>query len=593
MKEIVFLVVTCLASLPSTAQYFQASVNEKLEYTVHPIQYPSVATPRQQTDELQQVVGFPQAFPVSSNTKNFRNVTLEDIDFDGIPEIIFAAKDKLIAYSKGKLLWEKSLKGYGIYPPSVADLNQDGKLEIVQATGGPGQPGHIYLMDAQGNDWEGWPLNYEDHWILTAPTLSDLDEDGNKEIIFLERINSMVGQIHAVRLDGSLFNNNWPIPVPGTPAVTPSVGDIDNDGEKEIIAYTTSTMYQFDLEGELEPGWPVENTDTRFSFQAPLLRDLDGDGDLEIIGATHGDLPEYYILQHDGTPYKNWPQFVPQMSWTFSSPSIVEHQGETIILMSRPHSVTADGVCINKDMLYAWNEAGEMVEGFPIEKIGGLESGIITVADIDETVDNELIFGSNTIDDAGNGFIHAYKMDGSGEIKGFPLRPRGWTLSNGAALGDVTGDGNLNLVALSYTLNFGTAEDSLYLNVYDLEINHLSDNIVWNTFKGSNTREGVLPEETAITSVKPIVNPNINVEIYPNPFAKKSQIQLNLSRSEFLTGELFHATTGQHQATIFSGNFPTGQSIILLEGIAKGFYILRVTNNKKQYINYKISVLNN
>ena len=593
MKEILFLFACFLASQYSTAQYFQASVNENLEYTVQPIQYPVVAESRQQSDEFQQIPSFPRAFPVGSNIKNFRNVTLEDLDDDGVSEIIFAAKDKLIAFSKGEILWEKSILGYGIYPPSIADLDQDGRLEIVQVTGGPCQPGHVYLMDAQGNDWEGWPQTYEEHWILTAPTLSDLDEDGIREIIFLERINSMVGQIHAVRLDGSLFNNNWPIPVPGTPAVTPSVGDVDNDGEKEIIVYTTSTMYQFDLEGDIEPGWPVENSNTRFSFQAPLLRDLDGDGDLEIIGATHGDLPEYYVLHHDGTPYNNWPQFVPQRSWTFSSPTIIEHEGEPIILMSRPHTVSEGDVCVNKDMLYAWNEAGEMVDGFPIEKIGGLESGIITVADIDEAVDNELIFGSNAIDETGNGFIHAYKMNGTGELAGFPLRPRGWTLSNGAALGDVTGDGNLNLIALSYTLNFGAAEDSLFLNVYDLKINHLPENLLWNTFKGDNTREGVLPETAPITSIKSRLNPNINLEIYPNPFVKKAQIRLILESAEFVTGELFHGITGQRSTTLFASKFPTGESIIPIEDVSAGFYILKVTNTENKYVNYKLLVLNN
>lgn len=593
-KNILTYYCLCL-SLIGSAQYFQASVDENFVYSVQPIQYDGARSiSRNNTDKLEQIEGFPMGFPAATSVKNFRNVTLEDLDSDGIPEIIFAASNKLIALKQGRLLWEKSLTGIGIYPPSVADLDGDGTVEIVQTTGGPQEKGRIYLMDANGNDWEGWPKSFEDHWILAAPTLSDLDEDGEMEILFLERINSTVGQIHALRIDGSLFNNNWPLPVPGTPAVTPSVGDVDQDGNKEIIVHTTTTMYQFDLEGELKPGWPIENPNTRFSFQAPILRDLDGNGTLEIIGAAHGNAPEYYVLQHDGTPYKNWPIAVPQDSWTFTSPTVLNRNGKWNIFMGRPHSIVADSeICLDKDMLYGWDDAGDLLSGFPIRKVGGLNAGIITVADIDETNDIELFFGSNTIDTAGNGFIHAYKMDGISELEGFPLQVKGWTLSNGAALADVTGDGQLNLVALSYTLNFGEKEDSIYLNIFDLATDYQADQILWSTFKGSNTRDG-LPNNfrPPVTSFIPTTLPNTEVAIHPNPVSKSSYIDIYSDQEEWLTGKLYEMTTRKLYKTIFSKHFLIGNTTVILEDIPNGAYVLRVANRQNQYLNRKIIVIN-
>jgi len=590
MKKTI-LTYYCLSfSLLLAAQYFQGSIDENHVFSVQPIQYEGSIS-RNQADELQQIQGFPIGFPADQNAKNFRNVTLQDLDFDGIPEILFAAKDKLFAYSKGSLLWSKQLTGIGIYPPSVADLDGDGTIEIVQTTG---VEGRIYLMDANGNDWEGWPKSYEDHWILAAATLADLDEDGILEIIFLERISSSVGQIHALRLDGTLFNNNWPVPVPGTPAVTPSVGDVDQDGEKEIIVNTTTVMYQFDLEGELEPGWPIENPDTRFSFQAPILRDLDGNGTLEIIGAAHGNAPEYYIVQHDGTPYKNWPIPVPQQSWTFSSPTVLNMDGEWNIFMGRPHFIEEeDGICLDKDMLYGWDESGNLLSGFPIRKLGGLSAGMISVADIDEGNNMELIFGSTTLDTAGMGFIHAYGINGIGEVEGFPLRVQGWTISNGVALEDVTGDGQLNLIALSYTTNFGQQEDSIFLNIFDVEIDVTPDQILWSTFKGSNTRDGLSNDLSP--TIPTSISDNLlqaEVVVFPNPITSNSQISIQLNHPEKLVGELLHLTTGKRYITLFSEQFSLGSTTLSLPEIPSGAYIIRVTNQQNHYLNRKIMVVN-
>ncbi len=568
------------------AQYFKGAVQEDYTYTIEKIATP-FAQSRNNPATFQQIEGFPKAFEASTNLKNFRNVTLEDIDGDGVQDIIFAANDRLLAFSKGALLWDKPLIGIGSYPPSIADLDKDGAIEIVQATGGPNVQGRIYVMDAVGNDLPSWPKSFDNNWIITAPTLSDVDEDGVMEIIFLERINSMIGYIHIMTKEGNSFSPDWPVAIPGTPAVTPSIGDVDNDGEKEIVVYSSSSMYQFNLAGDLEPGWPIENPATKFSFQSPILVDLDKDGDLEIVGATHGTIPEYYILQHDGTPYKNWPYIVPQQARTFSSPTIVPIDDQYTILMGRPNGSSSNG--LHKDMLYAWNEAGDLLNHFPIEKSGGLESGIITVADIDERSDYELIFGSNMFDSLGNGFIHAYKMDGTGEAAGFPLRTRGWTLSNGAALGDVTGDGSLNLVALSYTVNFGAATDSIYLNIYNLSIGYAPDRILWSTFKGSNTRDGLVTP-SIISSLKEQPIPYMRMEVQPNPIQNKGKVVLELTQSDDLKGDLYDLSTGQHLLPLFDKSFAIGKHEVLLPTLGRGIYLIRVTNFKNNSTNSKILV---
>ena len=565
-------------------QYYQAKVQEDYQIHVEKINK-SLTTSRNTPQNTEQIAGFPLGFRADPDNSNFRNVTLADVNQDGVKEILFTASNKLMVFSNQTLLWELTLIGTGIYPPSVADVDNDGDLEIVQVTGGNGKKGRVYLIDHEGAILSGFPKNYNDNWILTTATLSDLDGDQQLEIIFLER-NSPGGNIHILTNKGENWSENWPVRLPGTPAVTPSIGDIDNDGQKEIVVASTTILYAFNLDGQLETGWPVDNPNTKFSFQSPILVDLDGDQDLEIIGATHGIIPEYYVLQHDGTPYKAWPFFVPENKWTFTTPSVVKIEADYQIFMSRPLLTGSP----NTDMLYSWNEAGDLQTGFPIENEAGLE-GIISVADIDNDDKQELIFGSNRLDESGYGFIHAFHTDGSGMVEGFPLRPKGWTFKNGVALGDVNNDGQLNAIALSYTTNFGAKPDSVFINVYDLGTPYQPENILWSTYKGSNSRDGNLSQNNITAVSSPIIQ-ELTINILPNPIIEQGRIQFNLVESMDLAARLFNVN-GQFIQTIFKQTLSKGQHEFKLPSLPSGIYFLKVQDEQNRQLVKRIIAIKN
>ncbi len=447
----------------------------------------------------------PEPWPIkvaaSPSFKNFRGVTLADIDGDGVEDILVASFNQLHVFKgNGELIWSFTLTGTATYPPSVADVTGDGNLEIVQLTGGIPNNGRAYLFNRDGEVMSGWPLNFNNNWILSAPALADLDGNGQMEIVFGVRT---LNEMHVVKADGSPFNENWPVELSGIPAFTPSIGDIDGDGELDIIASASNgTLYAFDLNAQTKPGFPVQAPSTGFSYQSPLLVDFEADGKLSIVGATHGDAPEYYIREHDGTYRDGWPVPVPGGGWTYHPPTVVDINEDDNFEIFTAKPVGQDPA----PMLFGFDEAGEMLGNFPVTKAGGLE-GFLSVADIDGDGNLDLIFGSNLMVE-GQGFIHAYKTDGSGEIEGFPLRPGGFTFMNGANLGDVTGDGNLNLVALSYELTF-SPEDSTLINVYDMGISMADAKVRFATYKGSNTRTGLVvpyeePDTQYITAVQPL-----------------------------------------------------------------------------------------
>ncbi len=574
-----YLFTFCCLLLQNFAfsQYYQATVQEDYQIQVKKINSP-LGIPRNTGQAVEQIAGYPLGFRADPNTKNFRNVTLADLNQDGTQEIIFAASNKLMAFSNQILLWEITLTGTGIYPPSVADVDNDGDLEIVQVTGGNGKKGRVYLVDHEGNILSGFPKNYNDNWILTTAALADLDGDQQLEIIFLER-NSPGGNIHILTNKGEPWSENWPVRLPGTPAVTPSIGDIDNDGQLEIVVASTTILYAYNLDGQLKTGWPVDNPNTKFSFQSPILADLDGDQDLEIIGASHGIIPEYYILEHDGTPYKAWPFFVPDGEWTFSTPSVVKIEDTFQIFMSRPRKGAS------KDMLYAWNEAGDLQMGFPIEQEDGLE-GIISIADLDDNGDQELIFGSNRLDEAGYGFIHAFHTDGSGAVAGFPLRPKGWTLLNGVALGDVDGDGQLDATALSYTTNFGASPDSVFLNVYNLDSPYKPASILWSTYKGDNSRAGNRTQNNTTAIHAPTIE-GIKITVFPNPIADHGKIQLILNESMDLSASIY-TVNGQLINAIFDKSLSKGIHQFDIPELPNGMYFLKIQDRLNRQVSKSI-----
>ncbi len=440
---------------------------------------------------LQQLDGFPKKMAASPSFKNMRGVALADINGDGSDEILASSFNTLNVYNgDGSILWSKTLTGTAIYPPAVSELDQAGTIGIVVVTGGVPNNGRIYLMDSNGNDVTGWPLSFENHWIITGPVIADVTGDGISEIICQTRTSN---NLHVLKQDGTPLSDAWPFLLGGTPAITPSVGDLDNDGVMEIVTGTSDgTLFALDVEGNAKPGFPVPSDGISFSYQSPLLVDFEGDGDLSIVGTSHGDAPKFFIREKDGSYRDGWPFMIPDASWTYAPPTVVDVTGENDfrIFMSRP---------IGEEplpMLYAFYPDGSQMDNFPIVKAGGLE-GFTSVADVDNDGSHDLIFGSNLkVDDLG--FIHAYNMDGT-EIEGFPLRPTGFTFMNGANLGDINGDGIMDIVALSYELNFQPT-DSIFINAYSTNVPMEDADILFGTYKGSNDRSGFVRRSSGVNT---------------------------------------------------------------------------------------------
>lgn len=571
---IVFLLILTTSLFAQTGHI--ATMDEKTGgIVISPISQdvPNRFESSEQTQSISLLPGWPQTMPVHAYFKPNRGVALADIDNDDTLEVVASSKSSIYVYRyDGTLLWSKSVINTAQYAPAVADVNNDGWLEIAQTTRGLTSGGYIYFLDHNGNDLPGWPVNINNHNFSCSAALADLDGDSLMEVIVGESAHP-IGYVHCLKLDGTELNANWPIAIDHVPAVTAAVGDIDNDSQQEIVYCSYNSIYAFKPDGSLLAGFPFTVApNAHFSYQSPLLVDLNEDQTLEIIFGTHGTVPAIHVLDYTGTEMPGWPYIIPNGSWTYGPPTAVAPPGSNDFKI---YEGVAGSITL-LPVVYGFAENAGLLPYFPFYEIGGAE-GHIAVADIDNDGAYEVIFDSNVIDSEGAGYIHAYKQDGTGEAPGFPLRPTGFTYLNGANLGDLNKDGVLDLVSFSYNDNFA------YITAWSLGVPYQSEHVLFRTYHADNSRDGLYRQSqgqpTGISRTQQVVSGFRVSPVYPNPFNGQAQFSVTLAQQGKVSARVFNLL-GKVQKVLAAGNMSAGQHTFSLDSaeFASGVYFLQVVN---------------
>ncbi len=223
-------------------------------------------------------------------------------------------------------------------PPAIAEVDGDPQREIVFSDDG----GNVVVRNHDGTLAAGWPVDIGNVAWRGPVAVGDIDGDGRNEVV----AGNTTGQVYAFHGDGTLLPG-FPhaMGVSGSTYVSlgrfedparlqivaatgtrirrighdgaqvgagmntvssvagpAAIGDVDHDGDREIVILQDGFMDVFRTDGSVQAFRSLPGK----TFGAPpALADLDLDGDLEILAASEqGDL---YAFRPDGSDMPGWP----------------------------------------------------------------------------------------------------------------------------------------------------------------------------------------------------------------------------------------------------------------------------------------------
>lgn len=342
-------------------------------------------------------------------------VAVADFNKDGKKEIVAGGIDGMLYVINGAtytLMWSKQIANYFKGASStyfyssitIADLNKDGRLEIIAAVGGTPNlhlVGGVVVLTYVGGSAQfalasGWPRRAFDELGAGGGSYPDGVSDGFES--------------------------------------TPAVGDLDGDKDLEIvISGSDRRLHAWHHNGKRVAGWPIDRTRGLFrgGMSSPALADIDQDGLPEVLVGSHsypvpGCPNPYFFLALNGNG-SLVPGFPTQTSEVIrSSPAIGDINGDgrlDIVVGTGDWAESCGGIPDGKK-IYAWDHRGRLLPGWPTVTKGNMASSP-ALGDLDGDGDLEVVVGCGLSYELNNPpctELYAWHGDGR-NVTGFPMSP--------------------------------------------------------------------------------------------------------------------------------------------------------------------------
>jgi len=517
---------------------------------------------------------------------------------------------------------------------AVAHLDADGVLEVVIGSD------LVYVIDGNCNERLDGDNNAQTFGPISSVggkyepasiALGDLTGDYRWEIVASDWDNQLV---YAFDPDGNILPG-WPVDPPSKNWGTPAIGDVDGDGDNEVVWVDTTgyiNAFHHDgsemFDGDSDPltTGPIapRRVGETFGRTSPALYDVDNDGLKEILfGSSFNSdtiVDLFYALKPDGTGNNapGFPRVIGNRASFICSPTVADLDGDL--------SMEIMNISEN-DSLYIWNTDGSRYGNFPIyarsqainrnsvapsiavgdflgdadleivfvETLGATSSNVnlidntgadlpgwpVTVPNLSEsspivgdiTGDGflDIVFGIGGGTDTAPNRLYAWNRDGT-EVAGFPIVIAGFVRAT-PTLVDFNGDGNINIVMASW--------DS-QLHVWDMLQPYDPLLVPYPTFRGHVSRDGVFRPRSLVAVPDPgelpqraALRPNV-----PNPFNPSTRLSFDLPAGGGRDIRLdIYDAAGRHVRSLFRGPMNSGRQELEWNGrsdmgtpVASGVY---------------------
>ena len=208
---------------------------------------------------------------------------------------------------KGSLKWKRDLRGYVLSSPVVADIDSDGRPEIIVSLiyEGPENPlyGGLYVFDSDGNIKPGWPVLRGTKFAV-SPIILDINGDNSLEIVVTR--TSPDKRLYVFSSEGTLL---WQKISFGS-----YYGIVSSSLSNEPIIVLPDLWYEwgggvyaFNSTGGMWRSFPKL---TDGITAPPIVDDFDHDGKAELVVFSHNDIysdgfgtkrrATFYVYELDG-----------------------------------------------------------------------------------------------------------------------------------------------------------------------------------------------------------------------------------------------------------------------------------------------------